>query len=92
MPSVPPCNHSRDAGPLQPQAGSGVPALKADTVPALRSRPVLLLLEGVWWVRLLVTQNPINRPGWWKVCFISGAGAGGGVDVCAKAQPSPDKR
>ena len=39
-----------------------------------------------------MSLNPTNRPGWWIVGFISGAGAGGGVDVCAKAQSSPDKR
>ena len=44
--------------------------------------PVLLFLRGLWAKKtggsevcrlwLLAIQMPINRPGWWKVCFNSG--------------------
>ena len=49
------------------------------------SKSVLQVLPKEYWgegvVRLLTTQKPNNRPGWWRVCFISGVGnwrCGGG--------------
>ena len=45
-------------------------------------------------VRLFGAQKPVNRQGWWKVCFASDAGSWGGrADLCPKATcPPPTSR
>ena len=46
-------------------------------------------------VQVLATQKPMNRPGWWKVCFISDAGnrgGGGQMSVQRWTPPSTDNQ
>lgn len=71
----------------QLQAGSSIPALKVDSLPARQAgSPVT---GGCVMGPGACAQNPINRPGWSKVCFMSDAGGGGGSGRLCKGPVLP---
>ena len=82
-PSISLCDHSRDAAPGWEQH----PALKVDSLPARQAgSPVT---GGCVMGPGACAQNPINRPGWSKICFMSDAGGGGGSGRLCKGPVLP---